>query len=118
MVRRSIPVYERMSMMLLSMERQSELVEGTVMLSPVHGSPESQMRGCPEPPRVIGSPIFLQRLSRSFVLLGMEPLVRVLVMMGFSFGRVFFTGVYRVGTLLSSKFFGVSFEVLMLLSLP
>lgn len=83
MVRRSIPVYERMSMMLLSMERQSELVEGTVMLSPVQGSPESQMRGCPEPPRVIGSPIFLQRLSRSFVLLGIEPLVRVLVMMGF-----------------------------------
>lgn len=58
MVRRSIPVYERMSMMLLSMERQSELVEGTVMLSPVQGLPESQMRGCPEPPRVIGSPIF------------------------------------------------------------
>jgi len=89
MVRRSTPVYERMSMMLLSMERQSELVDGTVMLSPVQGSPESQMRGCPEPPRVIGSPIFLQRLSRSFVLLGIEPLVRVLhtvwVMMGFSF---------------------------------
>ena len=56
------------------------------MLSPVQGSPESQMRGCPEPPRVIGSPIFLQRLSRSFVLLGIEPLVwvlrAVLVMMG------------------------------------
>lgn len=122
MVRRSTPVYERMSMMLLSMERQSELVDGTVMLRPVQGSPESQMRGCPEPPRVIGSPIFLQRFSRSFVLLGIEPLVRVLrtvwVMMGFSFGRVFCTGVYRVGTLLSSKFFGVSFEVLMLLSLP
>ena len=82
-------MYERMSMMLLSMERQSELVEGTVMLRPVQGSPESQMRGCPEPPRVIGSPIFLQRFSRSFVLLGMEPLVRVLravlVMMGFLF---------------------------------
>lgn len=91
------------------------------MLSPVQGSPESQMRGCPEPPRVIGSPIFLQRLSRSFVLLGMEPLVRVLravlVMMVSLSYRVFFTGVYRVGTLLSSKFFGVSFEVLMLLSL-
>lgn len=87
MVRRSTPVYERMSIMLLSMERQSELVEGTVILSPVQGSPESQMRGCPEPPRVIGSPIFLQRLSRSFVLLGIEPLVwvlrAVLVMMGF-----------------------------------
>lgn len=79
-------------MMLLSMERQSELVEGTVMLSPVQGSPESQMRGCPEPPRVIGSPIFLQRFSRSFVLLGIEPLVRVRavwVMMGFPFGRVY-----------------------------
>ena len=89
-------MYERMSMMLLSMERQSELVEGTVMLSPVRGSPESQMRGCPEPPRVIGSPIFLQRLSRSFVLLGMEPLEwvlrAVLVMMGFSFGLSFFMG--------------------------
>ena len=95
-MRRSIPVYERMSIMLLSMERQSELVEGTVMLSPVQGSPESQMRGCPEPPRVIGSPIFLQRFSRSFVLLGMEPLERVLravlVMMGFSFGLSFFMG--------------------------
>lgn len=83
-------------MMLLSMERQSELVDGTVMLSPVQGSPESQMRGCPEPPRVIGSPIFLQRFSRSFVLLGMEPLEwvlrAVLVMMRFSFGRVFFMG--------------------------
>lgn len=101
MVRRSTPVYERMSMMLLSMERQSELVEGTVMLSPVHGSPESQMRGCPEPPRVIGSPIFLQRLSRSFVLLGMEPLVRVLravlVMMGFSFVPSFLYGGVPVG---------------------
>lgn len=66
------------------------------MLSPVQGSPESQMRGCPEPPRVIGSPIFLQRLSRSFVLLGMEPLVRVLravlVMMGFSFVPSFLYG--------------------------
>lgn len=96
MVRRSTPVYERMSIMLLSMERQSELVDGTVMLSPVQGSPESQMRGCPEPPRVIGSPIFLQRFSRSFVLLGIEPLVwvlrAVLVMMGFSFGQVFFMG--------------------------
>lgn len=83
-------------MMLLSMERQSELVEGTVMLSPVRGLPESQMRGCPEPPRVIGNPIFLQRLSRSFVLLGIEPLVRVLravlAMMGFSFGLSFFMG--------------------------
>ena len=83
-------------MMLLSMERQSELVDGTVMLSPVQGSPESQMRGCPEPPQVIGSPIFLQRFSRSFVLLGIEPLVRVLrtvwVMMGFSFVPSFLYG--------------------------
>ena len=52
----------------------------------------------------------------------MEPLVRVLravlVMMGFLFRVEFLQGVYRVGTLLSSRFFGVSFEVLMLLSLP
>ena len=37
---------------------------------------------------------------------------------GFLFRVEFLHGVYRVGTLLSSKFCGVSFEVLMLLSLP